>query len=97
MFRSVGGTPNYGTRQYSSSLSLSQSSTMTVSSCNFRSLLAMRYRCVVYEGDDGGEDKSSAMVANFSSFSSSLEEKPLDDSMSVSQSPTIYAFPFFFL
>jgi hypothetical protein len=51
----------------------------------------------VYEGDDGGEDKSSAMVANFSSFSSSLEEKPLDDSMSVSQSPTIYAFPFFFL
>jgi hypothetical protein len=35
------------------------------------------------------------MVATFSSFSSSLEEDPLDDSMSVSQSPTMYAFPFF--
>jgi hypothetical protein len=37
------------------------------------------------------------MAATFSSFSSSLDEDPLDDSMSVSQSPTIYAFPFFFL
>jgi hypothetical protein len=35
------------------------------------------------------------MAATFSSFSSSLEEDPLDDSMSVSQSPTMHAFPFF--
>jgi hypothetical protein len=33
----------------------------------------------------------------FHHFISSLEEDPLEDSMSVSQSPTIYAFPFFFL
>jgi hypothetical protein len=49
----------------------------------------------VDEGDGGGEEKSPAIAATFSSFSSSLEEDPLEDSMSVSQSPTMYAFPFF--
>jgi hypothetical protein len=38
----------------------------------------------VDEGDDGGEEKSLAMATTFSSFSSSLEEDPLEDSMSVS-------------
>jgi hypothetical protein len=51
----------------------------------------------VDEGDGGGEEKSPSMAATFSSFSSSLEEDPLEDSMSVSQSPTMYVFPFFFL
>jgi hypothetical protein len=51
----------------------------------------------VDEGDGGGEEKSPAMMATFSSFSSSLEEDLLEDLMSVSESPTIYAFPFFFL
>jgi hypothetical protein len=55
------------------------------------------HRCELDEGDDGGEGKSPAMAATFSSSSSSLEEEPLEDSMSVSQSPTIYAFPLFFL
>jgi hypothetical protein len=41
---------------------------------------------------DGEEDLQQ--VATFLSFSSSLEEDPLEDSMSVSQSPTIYAFHF---
>jgi hypothetical protein len=49
----------------------------------------------VDEGDDGDEEKSPVMVVTFSS-SFSLEAEPLEDSMSVSQSPTIYAFPFFF-
>jgi hypothetical protein len=57
----------------------------------------MRHRCEVDEGDGGGEEKSPAMMATFSSFSSSLEEDLLEDLMSVSESPTIYAFPFFFL
>jgi hypothetical protein len=51
----------------------------------------------VDEGDDGGQEKSLAMAVTFSSSSSSLEEEPLEDSMSVSQSPTIYVFPFLFL
>jgi hypothetical protein len=46
----------------------------------------------VDEGDGGGEEKSLAMATTFSSFSYSLEEDPLEDSMLVSQSPTIYAF-----
>jgi hypothetical protein len=57
----------------------------------------MRHRCEVDEGDDGGEEKSPAMAVTFLSFSSSLEEDPLEDSMSVSQSSIIYAFPFLFL
>jgi hypothetical protein len=51
----------------------------------------------VDEGDDGGEEKSMATTATFSSSSSSLEDEPLEDPMSVRQSPTIYAFPFFLL
>jgi hypothetical protein len=62
-----------------------------------RSPIAIRHRCEVDEGDDGGEEKSPAMAATFLSSSSSLEEEPLEYSMLVSQSPTIYAFPFFFL
>jgi hypothetical protein len=52
--------------------------------------------CVVDEGDDDGEEKSTAMVATFSS-SSSLEEESLEYSISVSQSSTMYSFPFFLL
>jgi hypothetical protein len=52
-------------------------------------------RCEVDEGDGGGQEKSMATVATFSS--SSLEEEPLEDSMSVSQSPIMYAFPAFLL
>jgi hypothetical protein len=37
----------------------------------------MRHRCEVDEGD--GEEKSPAIAATFSSFSSSLEEDPLED------------------
>jgi hypothetical protein len=48
------------------------------------------------DDDGGGEEKSPAMAVTFSSYSS-LEEETLEDSMSVSQSPTIYTFPFFFL
>jgi hypothetical protein len=33
----------------------------------------------VDEGDGGGEEKSPAMEATFTSFSSSLEEAPLED------------------
>jgi hypothetical protein len=44
----------------------------------------MRHRWEVDEGDGGGEEKSPAIAATFSSFSSSLEEDPLEDSMSVS-------------
>jgi hypothetical protein len=55
----------------------------------------MRHWCEVDEGDGGGEEKFPAMEATFSSFSSSLEEDPLEHSISVSQSPTIYDFPFF--
>jgi hypothetical protein len=51
----------------------------------------------VDEGGGAVEEKSPAIAATFSSFSSSLEEDPLDDSMSVSQSPTMYAFTFFYL
>jgi hypothetical protein len=51
----------------------------------------------VDEGDDDGEEKSMTTTTTFSSFSYSLEEESLEDSMSVSQSPTIYAFPFFLL
>jgi hypothetical protein len=50
----------------------------------------------VDEGDGGGEEKFLAIAATFSSFSSSLEEDPLENSMSVSQSPTMYAFHFSF-
>jgi hypothetical protein len=57
----------------------------------------MRHKCEVDESDDGGEEKSQAMAMTFSSSSSSLEEVPLEDSMSASQSPIIYAFSFFFL
>jgi hypothetical protein len=70
---------------------------MSFSFCTFRSPFAMRQRREVDEGDDSGEEKSPAMAVTFSSSSSSLEEEPLEDSMSMSQSPTIYAFPFFFL
>jgi hypothetical protein len=38
----------------------------------------------VDEGDGGGEEKSPAMAATFSLFSSSLEEDPFEDSMPVS-------------
>jgi hypothetical protein len=44
----------------------------------------MRHRWEVDEGDGGGEEKSPAIAATFSSFSSSLEEDLLEDSMSVS-------------
>jgi hypothetical protein len=47
----------------------------------------MRHRCEADEGDGGGEEKSPAMATTFSSFSSSFEENPLEDSTSVSQSP----------
>jgi hypothetical protein len=50
----------------------------------------------VDEGDGGGEEKSTATPSTFSS-SSSLEEEPLVYSMSLSQSPTMYAFPPFIL
>jgi len=59
----------------------------------------MRHRCVEDEdgGEDGGDEASIAMVVTFSSSLSLLEESPLELSMLVCQSPTIYAFPFFFL
>jgi hypothetical protein len=50
----------------------------------------------VDEGVGGGEQISTVMAATFSS-SSSLEEELLMDSMSVSQSPTMYAFRPFLL
>jgi hypothetical protein len=46
--------------------------------------LAMRDRCVVDEGVDGSEEKSTVMEDNFSSSPSSLKEEPLEDSMMVS-------------
>jgi len=59
----------------------------------------MRHRCVEDEdnGKDGGDEASIAMAATFSSSLSLQEESPLELSMSVSQSPTMYALPFFFL
>jgi len=59
----------------------------------------MSHRCVedVDGGEDDGDEASIAMAATFSSSLSFPEESPLELSMSVSQSPTIYALPFFFL
>jgi hypothetical protein len=39
----------------------------------------MSHRCEVDEVDGGGEEKSPAMAATFASFSSSLEEDPVED------------------
>jgi hypothetical protein len=51
--------------------------------------LAIRYRCIEDDGDGGGEDaRSIAMAATFS-LSLSSSDDPLDESMSVSQSPTM--------
>jgi hypothetical protein len=60
----------------------------------------MRHRRVEDDGGDGGVDGEDPITtaATFS-FSSSLSspDEPLDVSRSMSQSPTIYALPFFFL
>jgi len=59
----------------------------------------MRHWCIEDEdgGEDGGDEASISMAATFSSSLSLLEESPLELSMLVSQSPTMYALPFFFL
>jgi hypothetical protein len=48
----------------------------------------------VDEGDGGGEEKSPAIAVTFSSFSFSLEEDPLEDSMLVSESQQCMPFHF---